>query len=706
MVTGLPPGASFTAGAGNTSGQLTWTPSFTQAGSYPVTFTASNALASSTTTVLSIANNDRSPVVSAPATAAGSENSLLTIDVTASDPDGDAIGSISASGLPAGATFTPGPENASGQLRWTPSFTQAGSLVVTFLASNAKSGSSATTITIANVDRPPVANAPAALGVRPGFPLIFQVTAADPDGDAITSLTVQPLPLGASFTPNGSQTSGTFRWTPTLADQGDYSFTFTASNAMSGAAITAVTVSLAADQNPIVVAPATATVKANALLTFGVTATDPDGNAINSLTAAPLPAGATFTPSPGNTAGTFRWTPTSAQQGSYSVSFTASNLLVGWATTSITVRPPNQLPVAVWTVTPATGNAPLLVTADASGSSDADGGIASYNFNFGDGTVTGPQAASSATHSYAAGTWTASLTVKDVDGASVTITKKIIVAPVGSGTNLVTNPSFETNTSGWIPFDLAALTRVAGGFDGGWALQISTTRNQTFGADDSPNTVASTGAAGTRYRCQAWVRAVSAVGDVRLRVREYQGATRLATGNSPTLVLSPTWQMLTLDYLALGSGHSLDVDILDVPHGSSGPFLLDNLSVRIATGPAPAMAEGQGAADPGSVEEESAAADPLARMAPLEAVLSPSPLRSRSTLAFRTTQAGPLTVLLFDLSGRRVCTLLDDRSAAAGAHRLPVDGRGDRGQPLSPGMYFYRVRGVEGASSGRFVIAR
>src|SRR5204862_7591284 len=133
------------------------------------------------------------------------------------------------------------------------------------------------------VDGTPDANPQAPHGVRPGFPLNVQVAAADPDGDAITSLTVQPLPLGASFTPNGSKTSGTFRWTPTLADQGNYSFTFTASNAMSGAAVTAVTVSLTADQNPVVVAPATATVQANALLTFGVTATDPAGNAIPSL---------------------------------------------------------------------------------------------------------------------------------------------------------------------------------------------------------------------------------------------------------------------------------------------------------------------------------------------------------------------------------------------------------------------------------------
>jgi len=43
-------------------------------------------------------------------------------------------------------------------------------------------------------------------------------------------------------------------------------------------------------------------------------------------------------------------------------------------------------------VSPVSGIAPLLVTADASGSSDPDGTIVSYRFDFGDGAVAGPQA--------------------------------------------------------------------------------------------------------------------------------------------------------------------------------------------------------------------------------------------------------------------------------------------------------------------------
>ena len=49
-----------------------------------------------------------------------------------------------------------------------------------------------------------------------------------------------------------------------------------------------------------------------------------------------------------------------------------------------------QVPTALLTVTPNSGTAPLSVTADGSGSTDADGTIVSYRFDFGDGTVIGP----------------------------------------------------------------------------------------------------------------------------------------------------------------------------------------------------------------------------------------------------------------------------------------------------------------------------
>ncbi|MBP2355549.1 parallel beta-helix repeat protein [Kribbella aluminosa] len=70
------------------------------------------------------------------------------------------------------------------------------------------------------------------------------------------------------------------------------------------------------------------------------------------------------------------------------------------------------------------------VTADASGSSDADvSGIASYTFDFGDGTVVGPQPGATATHKYTTiGTFTVIATVTDTAGLTDTASAQEVVS--------------------------------------------------------------------------------------------------------------------------------------------------------------------------------------------------------------------------------------------------------------------------------------
>ena len=91
---------------------------------------------------------------------------------------------------------------------------------------------------------------------------------------------------------------------------------------------------------------------------------------------------------------------------------------------------------------------------------------------------------------------------------------------------------------------------------------------------------------------------------------------------------------------------------------------------------------------------------------PLEAAVSPSPMRSEGLLEFATSRAGLLEVQLLDLAGRRVRQLSNQADAPAGWHRLAIDGRGDGGSQLKAGVYFYRIRAGEGTVTGRFVILR
>lgn len=87
-------------------------------------------------------------------------------------------------------------------------------------------------------------------------------------------------------------------------------------------------------------------------------------------------------------------------------------------------EPKNKAPVAGLVITPSSGAAPLSITASGSTSTDADGTIASYAWDFGDGgSATGVQAQ----HSYAnPGEYTVTLTVTDDGGKQGSATGKVL----------------------------------------------------------------------------------------------------------------------------------------------------------------------------------------------------------------------------------------------------------------------------------------
>jgi len=89
----------------------------------------------------------------------------------------------------------------------------------------------------------------------------------------------------------------------------------------------------------------------------------------------------------------------------------------------------NQPPTAVLSLDVTSGNAPLTVAFDGSQSSDADGSIVEYSWNFGDGS-SAAGASASVSHVYqAAGSYTAQLTVRDNFGSTGTASAAVTVEP-------------------------------------------------------------------------------------------------------------------------------------------------------------------------------------------------------------------------------------------------------------------------------------
>ena len=242
--------------------------------------------------------------------------------------------------------------------------------------------------------------------------------------------------------------------------------------------------------------------------------------------------------------------------GSYTVAVTVKDGAGGSsrATRQVTVTDP--APVARLTMSPSSGMAPLDVTADASASTDSDGTpIASYNFAWGDGSAaTGPQAAATAPHTYAAaGTYTITVTVKDTAGQASTATAQVTAKP-----NLIGNPGFEASTSGWNTSGSitgVTLTRVAGGHSGGWSAKLvnGASASGTCTLNDSPDWVKPTVAG--RYNTSVWVRGDTAGATLKLRVTEYNGSTNVGSA-STTATLTTSWQKLSVNYTPVVPGTS------------------------------------------------------------------------------------------------------------------------------------------------------
>jgi hypothetical protein len=312
----LPTGATFTP-----AGAFSWTPTAAQVGNFSVTITvADNGSPAQTdfeTFTITVGAVNRPPVLNPIGAKSVNEGQLLAFTATASDPDGNALKFTSAN-LPTGATLAP-----TGAFAWTPGFTQAGSYSVTIdVSDGALSASETFTITVGNVDRPPVLS-PSPIGNRSlnvGQTLTIAITASDADGDVLT-FTGTNLPAGATLVDAGPG-AATFSWTPTAAQTGSFpNVTITVSDGvLTDAEVFTITVTGAAvNHPPVVTNPGSKTVTEGQLLSFTITGTDPDGNTL-SFSSANLPTGATLSAN-----GAFKWTPAAGQAGGYSVTVTATD---------------------------------------------------------------------------------------------------------------------------------------------------------------------------------------------------------------------------------------------------------------------------------------------------------------------------------------------------------------------------------------------
>ncbi|NQT33643.1 T9SS type A sorting domain-containing protein, partial [bacterium] len=225
---GLPEAAQFTDNEDG-SGSFSWQTTFDDAGNYTPIFTLSDGVLSTVDTSVPITVNDvnLAPVLAAIGDKAVNENATLAFTLSATDPDDDGFGlTYSALNLPAGATLT-GPD-----FSWTPTYDQAGAYDVTFEVSDGDlTDDEIITITVNDVNQPPIwTDVPVSISVDETDPIAFTVTGMDPEGDEL-SITLDPdgIPDGYVFIDNNDGTAD-FSWETAEGDAGNYTATFTISD--------------------------------------------------------------------------------------------------------------------------------------------------------------------------------------------------------------------------------------------------------------------------------------------------------------------------------------------------------------------------------------------------------------------------------------------------------------------------------------------
>lgn len=168
--------------------------------------------------------------------------------------------------------------------------------------------------------------------------------------------------------------------------------------------------------------------------------------------------------------------------------------------------------------------------------------------------------------------------MKDTAGLSSTATSQVVVKA-----NLVRNPDFETDLTGWNTSGSGSnitLTRTSGGHTGSWAAKLANAgaTASTCTLNDSPNWAKAT-SAGT-YTGTLWVRADTTGATFKLRFREYSGTTLLGSATTQ-VALTTSWQQVTVTYAIASPGFSLDFNAYVSSAAPSTCFYADDASILL-----------------------------------------------------------------------------------------------------------------------------
>jgi hypothetical protein len=261
------------------------------------------------TLVVTPAPVNRLPVISGVPLTTVQAGSAYGFVPTANDPDGDPL-TFAIAGRPSWATF----DTSLGRLAGTPPAGATGTFGNIVISVSDGIGSAALpafaiSVTAATGNRAPTISGTPATTATQGTAYVFQPTAADADGNALT-FAIANRPTWATF----NVSTGALQGTPGSAHLRTYSnIVISVNDGAASAALPAFSISVASSNTPPVISgtpPTTATVGTQ--YTFTPTASDANGGTLT-FSIVNRPAWATFT----STTGRLQGTPAAANVGTF-----------------------------------------------------------------------------------------------------------------------------------------------------------------------------------------------------------------------------------------------------------------------------------------------------------------------------------------------------------------------------------------------------
>lgn len=319
-------------------GTIRWTPTSSQVGSHRVAIRVIDAQGGSDTQRYRIAVravNTPPQILSVPLTEAVADGAY-TYAVAADDVDGDPL-EYTLTSAPAGMTI----DSGRGVIQWTPDSTQAGSHDVAIVADDGQGGTArqdyTVVVSIVPPNEPPVITSAPGLAATADRPYQYQVTADDPEGQAVEFELLQ-APAGMTI----GSTTGLIEWTPAADQKGLRPVVLTARDSQGASALQTFGVFVYETNGaPEITSTAPGAVAAGGTYRYDVQVTDPDGDPIT-YRLDTAPAGMTV-----DSLGRVRWSPGLGDAGTYPVALRVADNrgLSDTETFDLVVGPDNQAPL-------------------------------------------------------------------------------------------------------------------------------------------------------------------------------------------------------------------------------------------------------------------------------------------------------------------------------------------------------------------------